>query len=74
MPGHSITADMRAVAVSWLVEVVTEFKLQQETLFLAVSYLDRFLSLSQVSPGELEAASMAALWPPMMNPTASCSH
>ncbi len=39
---------MRAIAVSWLVEVVGEFRLQQETLFLAVSYLDRFLSSSQV--------------------------
>jgi hypothetical protein len=44
----AVDADMRAIAVSWLVEVVGEFRLQQETLFLAVSYLDRFLSSSQV--------------------------
>ncbi len=36
-------------ARSWLVEVVAGFRLQQETLFLAVSYLDRFLSTAQVS-------------------------
>ena len=47
--GAGITADIRAIAVSWLVEVVGEFGLQQETLFLGVTYLDRFLTLSQVN-------------------------
>ena len=55
-PGAGITADIRAIAVSWLVEVVAEFGLQQETLFLGVTYLDRFLSLSQVSLGKNLAA------------------
>lgn len=44
-----LTPEMRTVAVSWLVEVEGAFELQQETLFLAVSYLDRFLSVAQVS-------------------------
>lgn len=46
--GSGLTPEMRTIAVSWLVEVVGEFQLQQETLFLAVSYLDRFLSVAQV--------------------------
>ena len=36
-----ITGSMRAILVDWLVEVGEEYKLQTETLFLAVSYIDR---------------------------------
>ncbi|OXB73890.1 UNVERIFIED_CONTAM: hypothetical protein H355_003984 [Colinus virginianus] len=39
-----ITTEMRAILVDWLVEVGEEYKLQTETLYLAVNYLDRFLS------------------------------
>ena len=36
-----ITHSMRAILVDWLVEVAEEYKLQTETLYLAVSYIDR---------------------------------
>ncbi|XP_034034155.1 cyclin-A1 [Thalassophryne amazonica] len=39
-----LTSDMRLVVVDWLVEVVQEYKFGSETLYLAVNYLDRFLS------------------------------
>lgn len=55
--GQGLTAEMRAIAVSWMGEVVQEFQLQQETLFLAVSIMDRFLSNSQV-PGVLDFAAV----------------
>lgn len=32
----------RSILVDWLVEVGEEFKLQTETLFLTVSYIDRY--------------------------------
>lgn len=45
MENHAeITADMRAVLVSWMVEVVREYELSAETLHLSVNYVDRFLS------------------------------
>ena len=47
---HSVAADDRNITVSWLMEVVAACGLQQATLFLAVSYLDRFLAESKVSP------------------------
>ena len=46
-----ITPELRNTAVSWLVEVAAEFQLQQETLFMSVSYFDRFVGLSQVGGG-----------------------
>lgn len=52
---------MRAVVVSWLSEVAAEFSLQQETLFSAVSLLDRFLSSTDAVPrGVLQLAAVAA--------------
>jgi hypothetical protein len=52
---------MRAIVVSWLSEVASEFCLQQETLFSAVSLLDRFLSTTDAVPrGVLQLAAVAA--------------
>jgi hypothetical protein len=36
-------AGARMIVVSWMVEVAEEFRLQQETLHMAVLLLDRFL-------------------------------
>ena len=47
-PTLFIDASMRAIAVSWLVEVACEYGLHQETLFLAIALLDRFLTHSKV--------------------------
>lgn len=46
---------MRMIAIGWLVEVQMEYRLQEETLFLAVGYLDRFLSVDHVKNGPLPA-------------------
>ena len=45
-----VTPADRAVTVSWLMEVVSACGLQPATLFLAVSYMDRFLGMAQVKP------------------------
>lgn len=43
LPGdRHVTPQMRSIVASWLSEVAAEFRLQQETLFLAVALLDRF--------------------------------
>lgn len=39
---------MRQLTISWLVEVADECRMHQETLFLAITLLDRFLSQSTV--------------------------
>jgi cyclin A len=36
-----INHSMRAILVDWLVEFAEEYKLQTNTLYLAVSYIDR---------------------------------
>lgn len=53
-PGSSgakrIGGDTRATAVSWMVEVACGVGLQQETLFAAVSHMDRFLCQTEIVP------------------------
>ncbi|XP_040073235.1 G2/mitotic-specific cyclin-A-like [Ixodes scapularis] len=57
-----ITSSMRAILVDWLVEVAEEYRLHPETLFLGVSYVDRFLSAMSVIRNELQLVGTAALY------------
>ncbi len=36
--------DMRAILIDWLVDVADEFKMNRDTVFLCVFYVDRYLS------------------------------
>lgn len=40
---HQITASLRARMVDWMIEVLTNFKCDDQTFFLSVSLLDRYL-------------------------------
>lgn len=42
-----ITQGMRCILVDWLVEVAEEFKLDQHTLYMAISIVDRYLFLTK---------------------------
>jgi hypothetical protein len=49
---HNITPALRARMVDWMIEVLTNFRCDDQTFFLAVSLLDRFLK-GQTSPQEI---------------------
>lgn len=57
-----VTYGMRAILVDWLVEVAQEYKLQNETLYLAISFIDRFLSLMSVVRAKLQLLGTAAMF------------
>ncbi|THK33267.1 cyclin-A2 [Diachasma alloeum] len=57
-----ITYSMRAILVDWLVEVAEEYRLHSETLYLAVSYIDRFLSYMSVVRAKLQLVGTAAMF------------
>lgn len=58
---RDINASMRGILVDWMVEVADEYKLVPETLNLAVSYMDRFLSVVPVLRGKLQLVGVASL-------------
>ncbi|EFN67786.1 Cyclin-A1 [Camponotus floridanus] len=57
-----ITYSMRSILIDWLVEVAEEYRLQDETLYLAISYIDRFLSYMSVVRGKLQLVGTAAMF------------
>ncbi|XP_065669268.1 G2/mitotic-specific cyclin-A [Hydra vulgaris] len=56
-----INSSMRAILVDWLVEVSEEYKLIPQTLYLSVSYIDRFLSHMSVLRGKLQLVGAACM-------------
>ena len=75
-PARFIDAGMRRIAVSWMLEVSCESSLHQETLFLATSLLDRFLSSTTVSERpplpDSRAPSLHRTWALLLALMASC--
>lgn len=52
---------MRTILIDWLVDVHLKFKLQSETLFLAVEIIDRFLDKRLVSRHKLQLVGVVAM-------------
>ncbi|KAI0157653.1 hypothetical protein GGR57DRAFT_500603 [Xylariaceae sp. FL1272] len=53
---------MRSVLMDWVIQVHTRFGLLPETLFLAINYIDRFLSYKVVSLGKLQLVGATAIF------------
>ncbi|NP_001147065.1 Cyclin-A3-2 [Zea mays] len=56
-----VTAHMRGILVDWLVEVAEEYKLVADTLYLAISYVDRFLSVNALGRDKLQLLGVASM-------------
>lgn len=59
---QDVTMGMRSILIDWLIEVAEEYKLQRETLFLTVNYIDRFLSQMSVQRCKLQLVGAAAMF------------
>ncbi|EGD72381.1 cyclin A [Salpingoeca rosetta] len=73
---RDINHNMRSILVDWLVEVTEEYRLQLQTLYIAVGYIDRFLSNMAVQRSKLQlvgvtcmllAAKYEEIYPPSVN-------
>ena len=56
-----ITSHMRHILVDWLTDVADEYNLRSTTLFLAVNYVDRFLSKYDICRHKLQLLGCACL-------------
>lgn len=63
LEGTSLNPRMRAILIDWLVQVHLRFHLLQETLYLTVAIIDRFLELqsSVVKRNKLQLVGVAAM-------------
>ena len=46
--GREVTGNMRAILIDWLVQVQMKFRLLQETMYMTVSIIDRFMQVSVI--------------------------
>ncbi|KAJ0818851.1 putative cyclin domain-containing protein [Helianthus annuus] len=53
--------NMRGVLIDWLVEVAEEYKLLSHTLYLTVSYIDRFLSVNVLNRKRLQLLGVSSM-------------
>ena len=60
---HQIGEDYRAKMIDWMVEVLTTFKMSEQTFFVSVSLLDRFFKKVKKSlpSSELHLTGMTAM-------------
>ncbi|WOG97947.1 hypothetical protein DCAR_0417288 [Daucus carota subsp. sativus] len=56
-----ITPHMRGVLVNWLIEVHQKFDLMQETLYLMVTLLDRYISSVSIKRTEMQLVGLTSL-------------
>lgn len=56
-----ITTTMRGILIDWLVEVSEEYKLVSETLYLTVSYIDRYLSCNVINRQRLQLVGISCM-------------
>lgn len=61
LDGKEVNERMRAILVDWLVQVHSRFQLLQETLYMGVAIMDRFLQVAPISRGKLQLVGVTAL-------------
>ncbi|MBN3314301.1 CCNB2 protein, partial [Atractosteus spatula] len=61
LEGCEINERMRALLVDWLIQVHCRFHLLQETLYMTVAILDRFLQVQPVSRKKLQLVGVTAM-------------
>ncbi|XP_022763464.1 G2/mitotic-specific cyclin C13-1-like [Durio zibethinus] len=58
---NDIKVNMREILMEWLLEVTEEYKLVSDTLYLTVSYIDRFLSSHAISRNKLQLLGVSCM-------------
>ncbi|PWA64465.1 cyclin-like, Cyclin A [Artemisia annua] len=56
-----VSVNMRAILVDWLVEVAEEYKLLPYTLYLTISYIDRYLSVNVLNRQKLQLLGVSSM-------------
>ncbi|XP_010876173.1 G2/mitotic-specific cyclin-B1 [Esox lucius] len=62
LEGQEITGSMRAILIDWLVQVQIKFRLLQETMYMTVGIIDRFLQDNPVPKKQLQLVGVTAMF------------
>ncbi|TYI83170.1 hypothetical protein E1A91_D05G273100v1 [Gossypium mustelinum] len=58
---YDIDQRMRGILIDWLVEVHYKFELMEETLYLTINLIDRFLAVKQIARKKLQLVGVTAM-------------
>ncbi|KAI1905301.1 hypothetical protein AGOR_G00014690 [Albula goreensis] len=62
LDGREVTGNMRAILIDWLVQVQVKFRLLQETMYMTVGIIDRFLQDHPVPKKQLQLVGVTAMF------------
>ncbi|KAJ8287038.1 hypothetical protein GJAV_G00046320 [Gymnothorax javanicus] len=62
LEGREVTGNMRAILIDWLVQVQVKFRLLQETMYMTVAIIDRFLQDHPVPKKQLQLVGVTAMF------------
>ncbi|XP_007236731.3 G2/mitotic-specific cyclin-B1 isoform X2 [Astyanax mexicanus] len=62
LEGREVTGNMRAILIDWLVQVQIKFRLLQETMYMTVAIIDRFLQDHPVPKKRLQLVGVTAMF------------
>ncbi|XP_029025213.2 G2/mitotic-specific cyclin-B1 [Betta splendens] len=62
LQGQEVTSNMRAILIDWLVQVSLKFRLLQETMYMTVGIIDRFLQDHPVPKKQLQLVGVTAMF------------
>ncbi|XP_069561934.1 G2/mitotic-specific cyclin-B1 [Brachyistius frenatus] len=62
LQGQEVTGNMRAILIDWLVQVNLKFRLLQETMYMTVGIIDRFLQDHPVPKKQLQLVGVTAMF------------
>lgn len=62
LQGNEVTGNMRAILIDWLVQVSIKFRLLQETMYMTVAIIDRFLQDNPVPKKQLQLVGVTAMF------------
>ncbi|XP_037657457.1 G2/mitotic-specific cyclin-B1 [Choloepus didactylus] len=60
--GREVTGTMRAILIDWLVQVQMKFRLLQETMYMTVAIIDRFMQNNCVPKKMLQLVGVTAMF------------
>uniref|UniRef100_A0A8C0Z2Y8 G2/mitotic-specific cyclin-B1 n=2 Tax=Canis lupus familiaris TaxID=9615 RepID=A0A8C0Z2Y8_CANLF len=60
--GREVTGNMRAILIDWLLQVQKKFRLLQETMYMTVSIIDRFMQNNCVPKKMLQLVGVTAMF------------
>jgi len=59
---NEINEQMRAILIDWIIEVHLQFNLKQETLYMAISIIDTYLSFNLITRKNLQLLGITSLF------------